>query len=612
MVAGLLSLPATCGRDRLSAELTRSGLSRRDLPGIIELFGHRGELWQLTPAVRQRELFAATIRLFKTATRRGRVLLIFENVDRYDQPSQELLHQLCQVGDDSPLRVLITLGPERAADWPEATTRVDLSPLDRHDLDAMAGYLALTGVEGMPDAVQLTTHTSCQPGHIHHLVRFVVEGGGVERAPRSMADLIAERVKSLPYPARVLCQAAAIFGVEAPRSIVVQALGERLSAFDQALSVLKARGLVHDRQGGAVLAFSGQLVRDVVYDAIPAELRRELHTAAAAVLESATSDALVLGHHQYLAGDLAAAVHNLERAGDHAVHQLDDSGATHLYHRAQNAARALMLADDDAERRAVFVTLSAKLADALRLGGQGSLARGIVEEARDYSQGSPRLEAQLLRASAHLSLSEGKLDAAIAAMGRGIGLLIQAGASQLLAEMYLDLSAMHVRNDDVPRAIAELSEGLDLITMGEGHGAAQGPAILWRVLLRLAQLHGEVGHARDAVALASSALAHAQRVGSHIGSARAQAMLAVHYERAGDAERARHYRDAAVDELRRLGDRRGTAELLLGSGLPNQSLLHVDPANLCEARELADEVGWSEGVELAQEKITKNRSVPLS
>src|SRR5690606_8293226 len=123
------------------------------------------------------------------------------------------------------------------------------------------------------------------------------------------------------------------------------------------------------------------------------------------------------------------------------------SGATHLYHRAQNAARTIMLAGDDAGSREVFVALSAKLADALRLGGQVSLARGIVEEARGYSHGSPRLDAQLWRASAHLWVSEGKLDAAIAAMGRGIGLSMQAGDTELLAELYLDLSAMHLYRD---------------------------------------------------------------------------------------------------------------------------------------------------------------------
>ena len=48
--------------------------------------------------------------------------------------------------------------------------------------------------------------------------------------------------------------------------------------------------------------------------------------------------------------------------------------------------------------------------------------------------------------------------------------------------------------------------------------------------------------------------------------------------------------------LRRLGDRRGTAELLLAGTSPTRTLLRIAPKSLEEARELALEVGWREGV----------------
>jgi len=67
---------------------------------------------------------------------------------------------------------------------------------------------------------------------------------------------------------------------------------------------------------------------------------------------------------------------------------------------------------------------------------------------------------------------------------------------------------------------------------------------------------------------------------------------------------AEQYRDAAVNEMRRLGDRRGTAELLLSGLSPTRTLVRVNPAQLREARELADEVGWSEGVQRALEEMS--------
>jgi hypothetical protein len=76
-------------------------------------------------------------------------------------------------------------------------------------------------------------------------------------------------------------------------------------------------------------------------------------------------------------------------------------------------------------------------------------------------------------------------------------------------------------------------------------------------------------------------------------------LLATLYEKAGHAQKAERYRQAAIEEMRRLGDRRGTAELLLAGGDPTRRLLRITPASLREARELADEVGWAEGVKRA-------------
>ena len=90
---------------------------------------------------------------------------------------------------------------------------------------------------------------------------------------------------------------------------------------------------------------------------------------------------------------------------------------------------------------------------------------------------------------------------------------------------------------------------------------------------------------------------------SRLGTARVQATLASLYESDGNAVKAERYRQAAVDEMRRLGDRRGTAELLLAGAGPTRRLLRITPASLREARELAAEVGWTEGVHRAKPNI---------
>lgn len=608
LVASVLALPPVCPYDRLSAGLELLGLSRRDLPGVAELFGHHGELWQLEPAVRRRELFASTIRVLRAATAgRGQAVFLLDDVDGYDQPSRELLESLAAVEDRLPLRVIVTHEPGFAGRWPARVARLKLAPLDRDDFAGLAAHLDQPARESMPGARELAMRTGGNPNYLQHLVRFIVEGGQHDQAPRQLADLIAERVGALPHAARVLCQTAAVFGSEIGRDVLRQALGKRLeaSAFEMALSLAKARGLLREGRDAPFIRFRHPLIRDVVYDATPADVRRELHESTVKALEPNTTDPLVLGHHHELAGNLREATTLLMRAGDDAVHQLDETGAIALYQRALAAARQLMLADDESKSRIRFVTLSVKLADALRVSGKVSLARGLVEEAKWHSRGAPRLEAQLLQASAHLYTCEHRHDQAIDCLRRGIGLVIPVGDMELLAELYLDLSSMYMSKSEPESAITELREGLDLVTLGEGAEARKGPKILWRLLLRMAQLHSGADRMAQAVQLAERALVHARRIRSRIGSARVQSLLASYYEQMGDLRLADKYRQAAVGEMRRLGDRRGTAELLLSGVIPTRTLMRINPANLHEARALADEVGWAEGVVQASRKTSQ-------
>jgi hypothetical protein len=156
-----------------------------------------------------------------------------------------------------------------------------------------------------------------------------------------------------------------------------------------------------------------------------------------------------------------------------------------------------------------------------------------------------------------------------------------------------------MRNGDAEGARRELSECLDLVTVGEGAGARSGPDSLWRVIMRLAQLADGAGDVAQAAELGEHALVHARRVRSRLGSARVQSFLASVCERVGQAAKAERYRQAAVDEMRKLGDRRGTAELLLSAVAPSKTLPRVSPQLLGEARDLAREIGWNEGASRA-------------
>jgi serine/threonine-protein kinase len=599
LLAGILQLPPVTDHRGVVKALREIGLGDRDLPGIAELFGLEGKLRQLEPTVRRRELLVATTRVLLAASRDRRAVLVFRNVDRYDNPSQDVLRRLAESRPDTDLKIVVTNGPDFAVRWPGLVARINLGPLSEPAVAALAEHARGHDLELRAEQL---AQAGAVPAHIEHLFRYALEGGNPDLAPSSLADLIASRLDSMPRTATQVCQTLAVFGLEVLRPILRLAAESRGvgEQFDEALQLLAARGLVEiddDR-----VRFRGQLSRDVIYEATPANVRRELHAAAVDVLRPQTGDPAVLGHHLDLAGDLVRGAPLLSIAGDLAVDQLDDAGACVLYNRALAGARRLVLADDSPESRGLFVTCSIKLADTLRVSGQLGLASGLLAEADHYCRDAPRLRAQLLRTQAHLRSAEGSATDAIRATREAIGYAIGAGERELLAELYLDLATMHLRSGDTQNAIGELEEGTDLVTAGDGASSVDGPAALWRVLLRLCQLYASLGGRAKAIDLGNHALRHARRVGSILGAARCQAVLAVQFERLGEHERADELREEAVTQMRELGDRRGTAELLLAGARTTRTMSRINPASIHEARVLAEEIGWREGALQAGEE----------
>jgi hypothetical protein len=108
------------------------------------------------------------------------------------------------------------------------------------------------------------------------------------------------------------------------------------------------------------------------------------------------------------------------------------------------------------------------------------------------------------------------------------------------------------------------------------------------------------GDSYRALRVAEAALFHAQRVRSRLGAARVQQLLAQLCDKTGLGGKAERYRQAAITEMRSLGDRRATAELLLND-LPARSPT-MPPGRLDDAVQLTKEIGWSEGHENAKRK----------
>ncbi|MBA3461918.1 MAG: protein kinase [Deltaproteobacteria bacterium] len=597
LLAAVLQLPPVSSEIELRDAVMQLGLNERDMPGIAQLFGHPTSLLELEPPVRRREMVWSTLRALERAAMAGPVTIVCEDIDRFDHPSLEILRRVTEVHELTLPPIIMTSTTAFGSQWPSSVPRLEIGALESKDLESIVKTLTDAGVKKLPPVQRLFETTRAYPGHVEHVVRYLLEGGKAEDTQTSLPDLISARLSILKQSTRDALQAAAVLGIE-PQLDLLRAMLPA-DALELALVDAERSGLLGHDPGGELM-FTSRLVRDIVYDATPADVRRSLHAQAAAAVEALSPDIALLGHHHDLAGHAKEAITLLRRAGDHAAEQLDDVGAGQFFHRALVAVRqAVLVGDDDGTAETQFVLLSVKLADVLRTRGETALARGVLAEARDWS-GAPMLVAMIDRAGASIALSEGDVDGAVSGLRRGVGRAIATGDMNIVCELYLDLSTSLLRAGDPEMALHELVECIDLATLGEGFTAIDGPEPFWRILRAQAQMIDNAGDSYRALRLAEAALFHAQRVRSRLGAARVQQLLASLCDKAGLQGKAERYRAAAINEMRTLGDRRATAELLL-SDTPTKSAVVV-PGRISDAMQITKEIGWTEGHERAKRK----------
>ncbi|HET7506486.1 MAG TPA: protein kinase, partial [Kofleriaceae bacterium] len=331
LLAAVLQLPPVSSEAELNDAVLAIGLNERDVPGIAQLFGHPTTLLELEPVVRRREMVWSTLRALERAAAAGPVTIVCEDIDRFDHPSLEILRRATEVVELMLPPIVMTAHTSFGSQWPASVPRLEVPALDAKDLAAIVARLEKAGLKGLPPVQQLFETTRAYPGHLEHVVRYLLEGGKAEDTNISLPDLIAARLSMLTQSTRDVLQAAAVLGLEPPLDLLRSMLAN--GALESAMTDAERAGLFsHDPSGE--LTFTSRLVRDIVYDATPADVRRSLHAAAASAFEALSPDVALLGHHHDLAGHAKESILLLRRAGDHAAEQLDDVGAGQFYYRA--------------------------------------------------------------------------------------------------------------------------------------------------------------------------------------------------------------------------------------------------------------------------------------
>jgi eukaryotic-like serine/threonine-protein kinase len=564
VVAQILGLKMPVG----AADIVRV-MSQRptETLGLCELFAcaRREGVTPLPLDVRRRECEAAALDVMRGSG----WTLVFEDVDRWDRPSRKLLGKL--ITNPGGSTVLATAANAETVDVEVEVVR--LGPLDTPAIDQLAQLGLPPGVAELAGGVPLT---------IVEWLRARQDG--------VRDSTMATRLGHLPEDARRLLEGLAVAGGGVPGPLVGEVAG--VADLGAASALLSAGAWLRREEAGLQLA--SPTVRRRLYDALTPERRAELHGRLAQLLDDKGDDAVVVGHHAYQGGDPAAG-ELIERGGDVARDHFDDDAAVRWYRGALERGRDALEAGNGDEGRQIRIAL--KLGIVLRYRGDVIQSEHVLKDALELAgQRNDRwAQVQARRALARLAMAWQQHDTAREHLTAAVQSALAGSDSATLAELYLDLSTCMARSGDLEGAERELWEGLVLCTGGDGPEGDSGPEPVWRMLVALGELALKRGRADDAVATAQHALRHAERLGLALARARVRTFLAEAFDAARKPSEAAEQRRLAADELRKSGDRRGTAELLITLAEANRSD-KAAAAWVEEAESLATQLGWQEGV----------------
>ena len=374
---GLGDVPVAQRGAQVAARLSALGLDLRTCEPPLRDLLDLSELppgWDgLAPVLRHDLIGSAVIEVLLAESRRRKLLVVLDDLQRVDAPTVNLVHRIIQRVARHHLLLVVAFRPEFVHHWDdnENYTQLRLERLSDDDTRAMiAGFL---GQHLLPRLEQqLVGWSKGNPLFLRESVRALVEAGAVDNpdaaaaiaVPASIGTVIAARIDRLAPAAKRVLRAACVLGEQFAFDILASVSGLPDAALASQLDILAAARFI--RVLDPVLrsyAFEHGLFQEVGYAALLRRQRRSLHQAAYAALrrsEQGAAPAPVeeLAHHAYSGELWTEAVPLCREAGRRAAARYSNrEAALHLEH----AIGALGHADPDALRLEEAISLRLEL-----------------------------------------------------------------------------------------------------------------------------------------------------------------------------------------------------------------------------------------------------------
>jgi class 3 adenylate cyclase/tetratricopeptide (TPR) repeat protein len=296
-----------------------------------------------------------------TALVPGPALAFIDGAQWIDDASRTLLDKLVPTIKAQPWLVVIGRRPD--VGWEEFAgsdeDTIELGPLDDAATAALAA--AALGEEAVPapkvDAI--VTRSGGNPFFLLELVAAAIRGE--QELPTSVEAAVAARIDRLQLKDRRLLGFAAVLGQRFSLDLLADALPEAAAAVDGAEAWERLSEFIAMSVSGE-MRFRHPIVRDVAYEGLPFERRRDLHRAIGEALERRARNrpqrfAELLSIHFDQAEDFAKAWNYSVMAAERARRKYANVDAADLYKRALAAEERMEGDATPAEKVAIAEAL---------------------------------------------------------------------------------------------------------------------------------------------------------------------------------------------------------------------------------------------------------------
>ncbi len=530
----------------------------RRVPGIAAL----PEEPVTDPQRVRRRAFLALRELFSSLARRRPIVVFVDDAQWGDTDSAALLLEVTRPPSAPPILLAMTYREEEeqtspflrelAAHWPSHAEVRDLTvgPLALEQARRLALSLVDPDDAAEATADAIARESGGSPFLVEELARNVASQakipahGGASPAPRSIDQMVTDRIERLPDDARRLLEIVAVSGRPVPTALATEA-SEIRETPEKVISLLRARRFVRAglRGGREVLEIVHSRVRDAVVAQIPGERVREHHERLVRVLEaSGDANVPVLVTHLFGAGQGERAAQFAERAAEQAAAKLAFDQAAELLRLTIDA---LPPSSPDGVR------LRKRLGEVLEWRGRSAEAGRVYLEAAQRASGMQKVDLQ--RAAAEQLHASGLMDEGTRVLHEVLaatGLRARSGLSALFwllaYRLWLRVVGVRFREREVRPAVRMRLDAL--------YAVALGFSLVDHIV---------------ATAMKTRVLVAALRAGDRLHAARASALVMMDLLANGGPETAtaRTLRTLAEDLAKREPDPSARITLLIARGM---------------------------------------------